>query len=121
MKKSVIDSIAAVAHEVNKAYCEALGDRSHTDWDDAPEDHKESLRRGVEMHLNNPKLGPAAGHEAWKQHKLAEGWTYGPLKHEGRKEHPCLVPFCDLPKDQQVKDFLFYGVVRAIAREMARP
>lgn len=115
-----IDAIAAVAHEVNKAYCEALGDRTQPSWDDAPDWQKESARAGVRLHLNNSDAGPAASHEAWKAHKLAEGWTYGPVKDPAKKEHPCMVPFCDLPREQQIKDYLFRGVVHAVAREMAR-
>lgn len=120
MSKDAVDSIAAVAHEVNKAYCEALGDTSQPTWDDAPDWQKDSIRAGVRLHLNNPNASAAASHDAWKAHKQAEGWTYGPIKDPAKKEHPCMVPFRDLPKEQQVKDFLFRGVVRAIAREMAR-
>jgi hypothetical protein len=47
--------------------------------------------------------------------KLAEGWKLGPVKNPEAKEHPCLVPFDDLPVEQKVKDYLFRGVVRALA------
>ncbi len=121
MNKDVVEAIARVAHEVNKAYCEAIGDYSHLAWPHVSAERKAHVRAGVELHLNNPNTGPSASHDAWKAHMLATGWTYGPVKDEAKKEHPCIVPFADLPKEQQIKDYIFRGVVHAIAREMARP
>ena len=31
-----VQDIARVAHELNKAYCESMGDHSQPDWDNAP-------------------------------------------------------------------------------------
>jgi hypothetical protein len=45
----------------------------------------------------------------------AEGWTYGDVKDFGRKTHPTLLPFDELPTDQQLKDRLFIAIVRALA------
>lgn len=118
--KSLAHSIARVAHEVNKAYCESLGDFTQVDWESAPQWQKDSAIAGVELHLANPNLGVDASHQAWMEHKRAEGWTYGPLKDPVKKEHPCFVPYADLPFEQKSKDFIFRGVVHAIAREMAR-
>ena len=118
--KSLSHSIARVAHEVNAAYCAALGDKTQPPWEEAPEWQKESAIKGVEMHLANPNLGVDASHQAWLDHKRAEGWTYGQIKDVEKKEHPCFVPYADLPQEQKVKDFIFRGVVHAIAREMAR-
>lgn len=118
--KSAAHSIARVCHEVNMAYCLAIGDVTQVHWEDAPQWQKDSAVKGVEMHLADPNLSPAASHEAWKKQKLEEGWTYGPIKDPVKKEHPCIVPFTDLPKEQQIKDWLFRGVVHAIAREMLR-
>lgn len=118
--KSLAHSIARVAHEVNKAYCEAIGDFSQTDWENAAQWQKDSAVKGAELHLANPNLGVDASHDAWMREKLDAGWTYGPLKDQAKKEHPCIVPYADLPHEQKVKDFIFRGVVHAIAREMAR-
>ena len=68
----------------------------------------------------DPNLGVSASHEAWLAMKRADGWTYGPIKDPVKKEHPCFVPYADLPAEQKAKDFIFRGVVHAIAREMAR-
>ena len=109
------EQIARVAHEVNRAYCEALGDMSQLRWEAAPDWQKESSLAVVEMHLADPAAGPQASHEAWMAHKLAEGWKYGPVKDPQAKEHPCLVPFEQLPAEQKAKDYLFRGVVLALA------
>lgn len=121
--KSLAHSIARVCHEVNAEYCRAIGDVTQpARWEDAPKWQQESAIKGVELHLANPDLGPAASHEAWMREKLDAGWTYGPLKDPNATPptHPCIVPFADLPKEQQIKDWIFRAVVHAIAREMAR-
>lgn len=43
-------------------------------------------------------------HEAWAQMRLAEGWRFGPRRDEQRKEHPCLVPYEDLPESEKDVD-----------------
>lgn len=109
------DAIARVAHEVNRAYCAALGDVSQPTWEDAPGWQRESARAGVELHMGGD-FGPEAGHAAWLQQKLDDGWGYGPVKDAEKKEHPCMVPFSELPKEQRAKDFIFRAVVHALTR-----
>lgn len=72
--------IARVAHEVNRAYCQSLGDKSQARWEEAPQWQRDSAVAGVKFH----------------------------------QEHPCMVPFAELPKEQQAKDFLFRAVVHAL-------
>ena len=105
--------IARVAHEINRAYCHALGDNSQPSWEDAPQWQKDSALLGVELHTSGDH-GPEASHESWSAQKLADGWKYGPVKDPEAKEHPCLVPFADLPREQQAKDFLFRAVVHSL-------
>ncbi len=109
-----VEKIAEVTHEVNKAYCEAIGDKSQVPWDQAPDWQKESAIVGVKLHLNDHEAGPEASHKSWLKQKLDDGWKYGPVKNPDIKEHPCLVPFNELPKEQQIKDFLFRAVVLAM-------
>jgi hypothetical protein len=107
------EEIARVCHEVNRAYCQALGDMSQPAWEDAPAWQRESALLGVEFHLSGDR-GPEASHESWAAQKIADGWKYGPVKNPEAKEHPCLVPFDRLPPEQQAKDFLFRAVVHAM-------
>jgi hypothetical protein len=115
-----IEQIASVAHEVNRAYCEAIGDLSQPKWVDAPDWQKQSAVNGVKMHIDNPEAGASASHEAWLKEKEATGWKYGPVKDPEKKEHPCFVPYDQLPKEQQVKDYLFRGVVHGIVDASTR-
>lgn len=110
-----IPQIAQVAHEVNQAYCAAIGDLSQLPWKDAPEWQRTSAINGVRFHLDNPGAGPEASHQSWLAEKEAAGWVYGPEKNAETKEHPCMLPFGELPVEQQAKDFIFRAVVHALA------
>jgi len=109
-----VESIAEVCHETNRAYCSVTGDDSQPPWYGAPEWQRDSAIKGVKFHLANPNAKPEDSHNNWLEQKVAEGWTYGPVKNPEKKEHPCLVPYNGLPMAQQVKDALFIGVVRAL-------
>jgi hypothetical protein len=108
-----IDRIARVCHEVNKAYCEALGDSSQPTWEDAPEWQRSSARMGVDLHSMG-NFGPEASHISWMKQKVDEGWVYGPVKDPEAKQHPCIVPFDQLPREQQAKDYIFRAVVHSL-------
>ena len=43
-------------------------------------------------------------HEAWAQQRLAEGWKYGAKRNDDQKEHPCLIPYEDLPENEKEYD-----------------
>lgn len=109
----VID-IARVAHEANRTYCQCIGDDSQPYWDGAPDWQIRSAINGVQYHLDNPEAKPSDSHENWLKQKLAEGWKYGPVKDPEKKEHPCCVPYDQLPDEQKIKDSLFIGVVRTL-------
>jgi folate-binding Fe-S cluster repair protein YgfZ len=107
--------IARVCHEVNRTYCQALGDDSQPIWEDAPAWQKESALKGVNLHADTPNAGAEASHESWMAEKIENGWVYGEEKDPEAKTHPCMVPFEQLPSDQQAKDFIFMGVVHALS------
>ena len=109
-----VEKIARVTHEANRAWCLAHGDTSQTSWDEAPEWQRESAMSGVRFHLANPDAGPDASHNEWMRHKQNEGWVYGPEKVPELKQHPCMVPFTELPAQQQAKDRLFRSIVHAL-------
>ena len=108
------EQIARVCHEANRAYCATLGDLSQPQWADAPQWQKDSAMLGVKLHTENPNAGPEASHESWFAQKVSDGWIYGPIKDPDEKTHPCMLPFAELPREQQAKDYLFRGVVRAL-------
>lgn len=114
-----IQMIARMAHEVNRAYCKAIGDQSQKPWADAPQWQRDSAIKGVELHLSGD-YGPEASHESWVREKEANGWTYGPVKDEVAKTHPCFLPFGVLSKEQQAKDFIFTAVVAGFKPDIGR-
>ena len=107
-------AIAMMCHAINAAYCQSMGDDSQPAWDDTPESHKQSLIAGVEMHLANPDATPEQSHESWYKVKEAEGWKYGEVKDMEKKEHPCFLPYEELPDEQKAKDYLFRTTVHLV-------
>ena len=43
-------------------------------------------------------------HEVWAQERIAQGWRYGPARRDDTREHPCLIPYEDLPESEKVYD-----------------
>jgi len=109
-----VDWIARTAHEVNRAYCAALGDDSQLPWDEAPEWQRTSVIRGVVFHVQHPQAGPEDSHESWMREKRSAGWAYGEVKDADAKTHPCLVPFEQLAPSQQAKDYIFRAIVHQL-------
>jgi hypothetical protein len=109
-----LDNIAQVAHEINKAFCESIGDNSQPTWQEAPDWQKQSAINGVQFHLDNPNASPSASHDSWLKQKKEDGWKYGEVKDAEKKEHPCFVPYKELPIQQQSKDYLFKQVIHSL-------
>src|SRR5579863_941844 len=108
-----IKQVARICHETNRAYCLSIDDPSQNPWEFAEEWQRESAIKGVEFAIANPDAPASAQHEAWLNDKTRDGWIFGPVKDPTKKEHPCMVPYADLPLEQRIKDHLFKGVVRA--------
>ena len=110
---------AEAAHEMNRVYCMALGDFSQASWGTAEDWQRTSAIKGVDgVFAGN---GPGASHESWLAEKVATGWTFGPVKDAEKKEHPCMVPFTELPFDQQQKDHIFVQTVHTMAAALGHP
>lgn len=60
----------------------------------------------------HPDAPPSAFHESWLEEKRATGWKYGPAKDADKREHPCFVPYDELPVEQRAKDHIFGAIVR---------
>ena len=43
-------------------------------------------------------------HEVWAANRMEEGWTYGPVRDDDKKETPCLVPYEELPEIEKAYD-----------------
>lgn len=113
-----IENVAQIAHELNKAYCESIGDNSQPTWENAPEWQKSSAINGVRFHLANPDASPSASHDSWLKQKTEEGWKYGEVKNPETKEHPCFVPYEQLPTEQKAKDYIFRQTVHSLKNHL---
>jgi RyR domain len=110
------EAIAKICHEANKAYCESQGDTSQKSWDDADQWQRDSMISGVRYKMIHPLVTPEGMHAQWLDRKEREGWRYGPIKDASKKEHPCFMPYRDLPEHQKVKDFIFSGICEVLLK-----
>jgi len=109
-----VTAIARAAYEINQAYCSGIGDTLAPNWMDTDKAVRIGVEAGVREHLENPDITPEESHANWVKSKEADGWKYGPVKDMDKKEHPCMVPYSELPKSQQAKDYIFAGVIRVL-------
>lgn len=114
---NIILRIAELCHWANRSWCHMHGDDSQPKWEDAPKWVKDSAIAGVKMHLGNPHATPEDSHESWYAQKVEDGWKYGPVKNPDIKEHPCMVAYAELPLEQQIKDSIFSGIVKAMLKK----
>jgi ryR domain protein len=45
-------------------------------------------------------------HDIWARARMDEGWTYGPVRDDAKKQHPDLVPYAQLPDSEKEYDRL---------------
>lgn len=108
--------VARVCHEANRAVQIEQADPTipvSVCWDELDEETRASAVEGVVNARNG--ASPEESHENWVEFKQLYGWSYGPVKDEGKKTHPLLVHYSALPESQKVKDELFTSIVRALS------
>lgn len=110
-----IQIIAKACHEVNRAFCAAIGDNSQVPWEEAPEWQREATFAMVKFRQENPEAPTSATHDEWADAKIRDGWVYGPVKDAETKTHPCILPFEELPTEQQAKDVLIAAVIKYLS------
>ncbi len=114
IQDEVVEQIARATHEANRVYCESIGDTSQLAWEQAPDWQKVSARKGVSGALAGNT--PRQSHESWLAEKKATGWKFGPVKDAEKKQHPCFVPYDQLPPEQAIKDAIFVTVAKTMHR-----
>lgn len=108
--------LAQLSHEVIRAYCEAFEDYEQPTWAEASEAKKDRVREGVRGILCGYFDSAERQHAVWLQRKQLDGWVYGPVKDEEAKQHPCCLPYAELPIAQRTKAYLCRAVVLNAAR-----
>lgn len=43
-------------------------------------------------------------HEVWARNRIEQGWTYGKERSDSLKQHPCLIPYEELPEVEKDYD-----------------
>ena len=43
-------------------------------------------------------------HEVWAQSRIEQGWSYGKERSDALKQHPCLIPYEELPEMEKSYD-----------------
>ena len=43
-------------------------------------------------------------HDIWAATRMEQGWTYGEERNDALKQHPCLIPYGELPEEEKVYD-----------------
>lgn len=43
-------------------------------------------------------------HDVWAKGRMDEGWTFGPVRNDSLKQHPCLIPYDELPESEKEYD-----------------
>src|SRR3712207_2502744 len=97
-------TIARVVHESVRAINQAHGDDSLQSWDEAEEWQRQSTLDAVKAIASDPDLTSEGEHARWMEDKIAQGWKYGPVRHDSNKIHPLLIPYEQLPLAAQQKN-----------------
>lgn len=43
-------------------------------------------------------------HEVWAESRIEQGWVYGQERSDALKQHPCLIPYEELPEEEKAYD-----------------
>jgi len=43
-------------------------------------------------------------HDVWAATRISQGWSFGTLRDDAAKKHPCLVPYSELPESEKEYD-----------------
>ena len=110
------EQVAKICHQANKAFCEVNGDFSQVDWEDASDDDKEQgiiwTFFAADM-LISGKISTAKDlFEMWKETKIEQGYTYGPVKDHVKKTNPCIVEYEQYPEFQRMHIELLFSIVK---------
>lgn len=106
--------IAKIAHEVNRAYCQSIGDTSIQAWEQATEAQRRGAIFGVVFYARMPSADAYTMHKTLFDHLVADGWVYGDTIDDTAKQHPACKPYDELPQQHKIKDHLFLTIVRQL-------
>lgn len=63
-------------------------------------------------------------HDEWAQARFDAGWSYGPERNDTLKQHPCLVPYSELPEEERLYDrktaMATLGLIRSLGYKISK-
>lgn len=96
-------TLAEMIHGVTRHIPRPDGSRS-PEWYNLSVADKMRSVDAIHQIMRSEPLTAKRGHELWMELKVRDGWTYAPWYSESDKFHPCIMPFCDLPVSERLKD-----------------
>lgn len=108
------ETIAKLAHEVFKTYCDVAGISTFPHWSDAPTTVKNDVRGAIKFFLKNRKASPSDFHQLWFENARAKGWIHGSVVEPGNKRHPNVTPWANLPFPQQLRLHFFKVIANSV-------
>ena len=57
-------------------------------------------------------------HDVWAVARMKEGWTYGPVRDDAKKQHPDLIPYSALPDSEKEYDRLMAANTIKLVRKL---
>jgi hypothetical protein len=109
----MVERVAEVVHEANRAWDTVRGVPPGPPWEQAQDWQREAAVKDVRLTLAGAP--PSQLHETWRQRKLALGWKPGAVKDRQAKTDPMLVPFTDLSAEDQRTPALAAAITHALA------
>lgn len=111
------EEIAKVAYQTYREYLKNTNSTTNLlDWDECPDWEKKSAIIGVRTYINNPEDSIEKNHERWMKERLTNNGVYyterDKISFDYLPREP--IPFLQLSKKLQVKDFIFQNVVYAL-------
>jgi len=80
-------------------------------WTNRDEAFQKQMTEYVESLRGKPLPTPEEAHNSWWRKYEEMGWKFGEVRDTEKKTHPDMIPFNDLPKDEQDKDEIFLALV----------
>lgn len=99
LRKGVVEAAARSAHEADRTYRIALGDRSVPPWNALPDDLRDAACSDAESVF----MGSSASalHAAWRHRRSLAGWSPGPKFDSAAKTDPNMCQWADLPEEER--------------------
>jgi hypothetical protein len=113
-RSAEVEICAAAGYDAVRRFALAIGEADYPTWENAPDWQKKSNRMQAAFALRGATAKEA--HSFWVTERSADGWTRGPKRDSAAKTHPAMCAFENLPPEQQAKNEVFLGVVKALAK-----